>query len=104
MRSELHGALAELAALTYRVGDEVELNGLQGLPALNGRRSSVVQLLPESARIGVQMGVRSELKALCPCNLQRLPTPSAFERRITQRLDALPELVQDRTLATQWVV
>lgn len=103
VRSELHDSLAELATLTYRVGDEVELNGLQNLPALNGRRGSVVQLFPERARLGVQVDGHSEPKALRPCNLHRLHTPPAFERRITQRLDAGTELVQDTSLPTQWV-
>lgn len=96
-------ALAVLATPTYRVGDEVDLNGLQNLPALNRRRGRVVQLFPERARIGAQVYGRSEPKALRPCSLQQLPTPtpSAFERRTAKRLDARMELMQDTSLTTQ---
>mmetsp|Transcript_29864 Transcript_29864/g.85191 ORF Transcript_29864/g.85191 Transcript_29864/m.85191 type:complete len:362 (-) Transcript_29864:149-1234(-) len=89
VRAEIHDSLAELATLTYRVGDEVEVNGLQNLPDLNGRRGSVVQLFSARARIGVQVDGHAEPKALRPGNLQRLHTT--------------PALLEDTLLATRMV-
>jgi len=103
VRSERHVSLTELATLTYRVGDEVEVNGLQNLPDLNGRRGSVVQLFSARARIGVQVDGHAEPKALRPGNLQRLHTTPAFERRLTQRMDGLTALLEDTLLATRMV-
>lgn len=48
-RAELQDALAELVTLTYRVGDDVDLSGLQNLPALNGRRASAVKIFTARA-------------------------------------------------------
>lgn len=53
-----------------RVGDVVEVHGLQGAAALNGQRGRVVRFVSETSRFGVRLDGEPEAKAFRAVNLR----------------------------------
>lgn len=58
--------------MMLKVGDVVEIHGLQGAKELNGRRGRVVKYVEETQRYGVKLEGEEETKAVKPANLHKL--------------------------------
>eukprot|EP00928_Gymnodinium_smaydae_P061594 TRINITY_DN45638_c0_g1_i1.p1 TRINITY_DN45638_c0_g1~~TRINITY_DN45638_c0_g1_i1.p1 ORF type:complete len:541 (+),score=118.57 TRINITY_DN45638_c0_g1_i1:104-1726(+) len=56
----------------FRVGDAVEVYGLQGAKELNGRRGVIVKFVEGTDRLGVHLDGDADSKAVRPGNLRRL--------------------------------
>lgn len=64
-----------------KIGDEIEIHGLQGAKELNGRKGRLVSFVEATQRFGVAVDGERENKALKPINLHKVVTDHDTAKR-----------------------